>query len=125
MRLVSKPSKSCILSNHYLTNYVCGTCLRGYAFKPDIDLIQKLFVKARRWGIVNKDYNLEELLDNCDKALFVASQSSKHCLYSHFSKDNQLHIMVLRCRGHNFALPIINTKCTSNTFINLTLFKYV
>ena len=70
-------------------------------------------------GIVNTDYNLEELLDNCDKALFVASQSSMHCLYSRFpKKDNQLHTMVLRHRGHNFALPIIKTKCASNTFIN-------
>ena len=25
---------------------------RGYASSADIDLIQKLFVKARRWGIV-------------------------------------------------------------------------
>ena len=96
-----------------------------YASRADIDLIKKLFVKARRWGIVNTDYKLEELLDNCHKALFVASQSSKHCLYSRFPKDNQLLTMVLRLSGHNFALPIIKTKCASNTFINRTLFKYV
>ena len=78
---------------------------RGHASRADIDLIQKLFIKARRWGIVNTNYNLEELLDNCDKALVVASQSFKHCLYSHFpKKDNQLLTMVLRRRGHNFAL---------------------
>ena len=98
---------------------------RWYASRADIDLIQKLFVKARRWGTVNTDYNLEEFLDNCDKALFVASQSSKHCFYSRFPKDNQLLTMVLRRCGHNFALPIIKTKCASNTFINCTLFKYV
>ena len=79
-----------------------------------------------RWGIVNTGYNLEELLDNCDKALIVASQSSKHCLYNRFPmKDNQLLTMVLRRRGHNFALPIIKTKCASNTFIHCTLLKYV
>ena len=60
---------------------------RGYASGADIDLIQKLFVKARLWRIVNTN-NVEEL-DNCDKALFVASQSSKQCLYSRFSKEGQ------------------------------------
>ena len=74
---------------------------KGYASRADIDLIQKLFVKARHWGIVNRDYNLEEILDNCDKALFVASQSSKNCLYSRFrKKDNKLLTIVLRRRGH-------------------------
>ena len=77
------------------------------------DLIQILFVKARRWGIVNTDYNLE-LIDNFYKALCVASQSSKHWLYSRFpKKDIQLHTMVLRCCGHNFALPVIKTKYVS------------
>ena len=81
---------------------------RGYASRADIDFIQKLFVKARRWGIVNTDYNLEELPYNCDRALFVASQSSKHCLYRRFpKKDTQLHTIVLRRRGHNCALTII------------------
>ena len=69
---------------------------RAYASRADIDLIHKLFVKARRWGILNTECNLEELLDNCDKALFIVSQSSKHCLYSRFpKKDNQLLTMVL------------------------------
>ena len=69
----------------------------------------------------NLQCNLEELLDNCDMALLVASQSSKHCFYSRFAKkDNQLHTMVLRRRGHNFALPIIKAKCAGNTFINHT-----
>ena len=82
----------------------------------DIDLIQKLFVKAKRWAIVNTDYNLEELLDDCDKVLFVAPQSFKHCLYSRFpKKGNQLHTMVLRRRRHNSELPIIKTKCASNS----------
>ena len=47
---------------------------RGYASRADIDFIQKLFVKANALGNCNTDYNLEELLDNCVKALFVASQ---------------------------------------------------
>ena len=99
---------------------------RGYASRADIDLIQKLFVKAKHWRIANIDYNLEKLLENCEKAPFVASQLSKHCLYSRFpKKDNQLHTLVLKRCGHSFALPIIKTKCASNTFINRTFFKYV
>ena len=79
----------------------------------------------RGGNIVNTDYHLEKL-DKCDKALFVASQSSQHRVYSRFpKKDNQLQTMVLRRRGHNFALRIIKTKCASKTFINRTLFKYV
>ena len=70
---------------------------RGYTSRADIDFIQKLFyIPSKALGNVNTDYNLENLLGNCDKALFVASQSSKHCLYSRFSKkDNQLLTMVL------------------------------
>ena len=98
---------------------------RGYASRADIDLIQKQFVKARCWRIVNTEYNLQELLDNCDKAVFLAFQSSKHWLYSRIpKKDNQIHT-IIRCHEHNFALPIIKTECANNSSINRTLFKYV
>ena len=30
-----------------------------YVFRANIDLIKKLFIKARRWGLVNRDYKLE------------------------------------------------------------------
>ena len=69
--------------------------------------LPKICLLKQGAGNCKLDYNLEELLDNCDKALVVASQS-KHCLYSRFlKKDNQLHTTALRRRGHNFTFLII------------------
>ena len=77
--------------------------LSGYASANNIDSLQRVLIKAKRWRIVDIDYQLVDLFQNCDRLLFSAAQSSKHSLTHLFQvKQNHSHQMSLRPRGHNF-----------------------
>ena len=71
----------------------------------NIDSLQRVLIKAKRWRIVDRDYQLVDLFQDCDRALFSAAQSSKHSLNHLFQvKQNHSHQMSLRPRGHNFDI---------------------
>ena len=57
---------------------------RGYASSVDIENLQKLFVKAKLWTLVNVDYSLADMLTDCHKTLFKAVKCGKHCLNHSF-----------------------------------------
>ena len=96
---------------------------RGYLGTANIDSLQQLFIKAKRWQIVTYKYDVSQLFDNCDMALFKSSLNVNHCLrHLYPDKRHHLHSMTLRPRGHNFTLPKLRLKCTRNSFINRILF---
>ena len=98
----------------------------GYATASKMESLKKVLFKAKHWQIVDKDYVLEELFLDCDRALFSASQSSNHCLNHLFLiKPNRVHTMSLRPRGHNFSLPLLRYELAKKSFINRSLFMYV
>ena len=39
----------------------------GYAQSTDIDCIQKMLLKAKCWQIISKEYNIVDLLKDCDR----------------------------------------------------------
>ena len=91
-----------------------------------MESLKKVLIKAKRLQIVDKDYVLEELFQDCDKALFSAAQSSNHYLnHSFLVKPNRVHTMSLRPRGHNFALLLLRYELAKKSFINRSLFMYV
>ena len=91
-----------------------------------MESVKKILIKAKRWQILDKDYVLEELFRDCDRALFRAAQSSNHCLnHSFLVKPNRVHTMSLRPRGHNFALPLLRYELAKKSFIHRSLFMYV
>ena len=98
----------------------------GYAQSTDIDCIQKILMKAKRWQIISKEYNIVDLFKDCDKSLFKAVLNTKHSL-NHLFHDKQQYIpcMTLRPRGHNFSLPKFKYQCTKNSFVNRSLFLKV
>ena len=72
----------------------------GYATASNLESLKNVLIKAKRWQIVDKDYVLQELFRDCERALFSAAQSSNHCLNHLFLvKPNRVHTISLRSRG--------------------------
>ena len=98
----------------------------GYAQSTDIDCIQKMLMKVKRWQIISKEYNIVDLFKDCDKSLFKAVLNNKHSLNHLFHvKQQNFHCMTLRPHGHKFSLPKLKYQCTKNSFVNHSLFLYV
>ena len=98
----------------------------GYASANNIDSLQTVLIKAKRWKIVDKDYQLVDLFQDCDRTLFSAAQSSKHSLNHLFQvKQQHSHKMSLRPWGHNFELPLLKYELARKSFIGQSLFLYI
>ena len=94
----------------------------GYATASNMESLKKVLIKAKHWQIVDKDFVLEELFQDCDRALFSAAESNNHCLNHLFLvKPNRVHTMSLRPRGHNFAMPLLRYELAKKSFINRSL----
>ena len=98
----------------------------GYASDVHIDSIQKVLRKAKRWHIVNSDFTAVDLLRDNDLGLFHAVKASNHCLNHLFApKTEHIHSMVLRPRGHKFALPPLKSEFARKSYVNRSLFMYI
>ena len=96
----------------------------GYAFSVDIENLQKLFVKAKRWRLVNVDYSLTDMLANGDKTLFKAEKCGKHCLKHWFTLNiKNVHRMSLHTHDHSFILPLLKFTLARNSIVNWSLFS--
>ena len=67
---------------------------RGYLSAENIDSLQQLFIKAKRWQIVTDKYDVSQLFDKGDMALFKSSLNVNHCL-CHLYPDKQHHVFVI------------------------------
>ena len=77
----------------------------GYRSVGEMASLQQLFAKAKRWNNVASNYDIDVLLDNCDRTLIRSSLYITHCLHQSLpDKRDQMHAMTLRPRGHNFSL---------------------
>ena len=43
----------------------------GYLIAREMDSLQQLSAKAKRWNIVARNCDIDILLDNCDRTLFI------------------------------------------------------
>ena len=70
---------------------------KGYLSAEEMDSLQQLFAKAKRRNIVASNYDIDVLLDNCDRTLFRSSLYITHCLH-HLLPDERdhTHVMTLR-----------------------------
>ena len=48
----------------------------------DINRINAVFCKAKKWGLTNTVPSVEELCENADRKLFKAMMWSHHCLHT-------------------------------------------
>ena len=99
---------------------------RGYLNAADIDSLQQLFAKAKRWQMVSDNYDVYQLFHNFDMELFKLSSNGNHCLRCLYpDKRHSIHGMTLRLRGHHFPLPKFRLQSTRNSFMNRILFACV
>ena len=92
---------------------------RGYLSAADIECLQQLFVKAKRWNIVSNVYDIDDIVNNCDQTLFRSFLNINHCLYHLYpDKSENAHNMTLRPRGHKFLLPRFEYQQARNLFVN-------
>ena len=75
----------------------------GYTNIAFLECVQKILDKAKRWEIVLHEYNIVELLNTCDDALYRASLFHNHCLYHLYPVKQESHCMTLPRCGHNLA----------------------
>ena len=68
---------------------------RGFARAADIDCIQCMLVKAKRWQLVAQDYKFMDMLNDCDIALYKAACNTNHCLNHLFKPKQRFHDMIL------------------------------
>ena len=99
---------------------------RGYLNAEDINILQRLFVKAKQWQIVSDNYDVSQLFENSDVALFKSSLNVNHCLrHLYPDKGHYIRSMTLRSRGHNFSLRKCRLRSTRILFIKRILFECV
>ena len=60
---------------------LCSTRCRGYLSAVEMTSFQQLFDKAKLWNIVASNYDIDLLLENCDRTLFRSYLYIKHCLH--------------------------------------------
>ena len=68
---------------------------RGYLSAGEMASLQLLFAKAKRWNIVASSYNIDVLLDNCDRTPFRSSLYITHMHHLFPDKRDQTHAMTL------------------------------
>ena len=97
---------------------------RGYLSAGEMASLQQLFDKAKQWNIVASNYNIDVLLDNCDRTRFRSSLYITHCLHHLLpDKRNHTHAMTFRLSGHNYLLPRFKFLNARNSFINRSLYN--
>ena len=87
---------------------------KGYLSAGEMASLQQLFATT-----VASNYDIEVILDNCDRKLFRSSLYIPPCLH-HLLPDKRDHkpAMILRPRGHNNLLPRFKFLHARNSFIN-------
>ena len=95
----------------------------GFLSANLLNIINALFRRAFKYGLVSQQFNIEKLIMDRDKGLFrLAIRDKNHCLFSLFPcKSNSTY--GLRNRGHNLALPQISDSLFRKSFVNRALFE--
>ena len=99
---------------------------RCYLSAGEMTSLQQLFAIAKRWKIVASNYDIDVLLENCDRTLFRSSLYITHCLHHLLpDKGDHTHAMILRPCRHNFSLLHFNFLHARISFRSYSLYKYV
>ena len=97
----------------------------GFLNSCDIDRINAVFRKAKRWGLTDSVYNVEDIIDITQYKLFKCiTYNNNHCLY-HLLPGKRLDDYDFRARGHAYALPECKASLSKCSFINNSLYKYI
>ena len=88
----------------------------------DIDCLQQLFVKAKRWQIVSDNNDVCQLFDNCDMALFKSPLNVNHCL-RHLYPDNRHDVHSMTCDHVVIIVRFLNAGCKVQETHSLIVYR--
>ena len=91
--------------------------ISGSLNQSDINRLDAILRKARRWGLTNMTETFSDLSDNADAKLFRSLQlNSEHCLAQLLPALNRKDRYTLRHKT-KYDIPLINNEKLSNSFI--------
>jgi hypothetical protein len=97
----------------------------GFLNTCDIDRVNAVFRKAKRWGITQYIYYVEDFIEIAQLKLFKSIISNDtHCLYQLLPNKRDGNYD-LRTRGHEYKLPDNKTSLTRRAYIANSLYKYI
>ena len=98
--------------------------LSGYLTEHQIEQINSVFRKARKWQLTTDEYDIVAIAEKLRYDLFQQSKCVTHCINHLYSPSQNTSIMGLRQRGHNFFIPTIKFVHNSKGFLVQCLQKY-
>ena len=89
----------------------------GFILQSDVDRINAMFRKAKRWGIVADELDLDHLSTLADSGLFHKIKYENHCLHHLLPKVHEVVSYNLRGRPTRYEPPRTNYCKLLNSFI--------
>ena len=102
----------------------CLSAWGGDVKQHDINRINSVFRKAKKYRFTDTIYDFEGLLRYHDENLFLKMGYSNHCLH-HLLQTHKEKVKDLRNRGHDYSLPLCNSNMRKNSFIPRTLYSFI
>ena len=87
----------------------------SYLSEHNKQQIEAMLKKARRWQLVNTNFEFQELAENHMLRLFRQSKSNSHSLNHLYEINSNERVGTLRQRGHNFMTT--KYELTTKSFI--------
>ena len=101
----------------------CVCAWGGFIRQVDIDSINSLFKKAKRYGYTDTVFDYTGLLSHADYNLFTQiTSNSLHCLHHLLPQHSTFEG---RDRGHNYVLPICKRDLHKHSFFPRCLFSFM
>ena len=89
----------------------------GFILKSDVDRINAMFKKAKRWGITTDELDLDLLSTVADSGLFNKIKFENHCLHHLLPKVQEVVSYNLRGRPTRYDPPRTKLSKLLNSFI--------
>ena len=89
----------------------------GFILKSDVDRINAMFRKAKRWGITTDELDLDLLSTVADSGLFSKIKYENHCLHHLLPKVHEVVSYNLRGRPTRYDPPKTKLSKLLNSFI--------
>jgi hypothetical protein len=102
----------------------CISAWGGFIGSADVNRIDSVFKKSKKFGQCLVQTTFEQLLVKADRKLFKKCQANDHCLH-HLLPAIRSSASTLRERGHPFILPHCNFTLFKHSYITRMLFSQV
>ena len=89
----------------------------GFILQCDVDRIDAMFRKAKRWGITTDEFNMDFLSTLSDSRLFKNIKFDQHCLHHLLPQVHEVPSYNLRGRPTSYEIPRAKISKLLNSFI--------